>query len=27
MIDKMINQMHLYEKKVLKAIGEAGGEA
>lgn len=27
MIDKMINQMHLYEKKVLKAMGEAGGEA
>ncbi|BDZ71157.1 hypothetical protein GCM10025861_16740 [Methanobacterium petrolearium] len=26
MITKIINQMHLYEKKVLKAIGEAGGE-
>lgn len=27
MIAKIINEMHLYEKKVLKAIGEAGGEA
>ncbi|NYB52309.1 MAG: phenylalanine--tRNA ligase subunit alpha [Methanobacteriaceae archaeon] len=26
MLEKIINEMHLYEKKVLKAIGEAGGE-
>ena len=27
MLDKIINEMHLYEKKVLKAVGEAGGQA
>lgn len=27
MLDKIINEMHLYEKKVLKALGEAGGPA
>jgi len=27
MLSKIINEMHLYEKKVLKAIGGAGGEA
>ncbi len=26
-MDKIINQMHLYEKKVLKALGEVEGEA
>lgn len=27
MLEKIINEMHLYEKKVLKALGALGGEA